>query len=449
MIFYSCIVSALSMLCAAAYLLRKFRGTITASSLLMICLLIFYGPASFVYLLYYSQESVIYGIMEASPYFGKSVSCLHISIAIMLGCCVLAIEVCDRAAPRLSRKLTGSEDWSDKPLARDTQALFWLLLGCNVLLAIVMTSVSIYEDHVGIVAGFFRASGSEAKDAYRLAFGGSKIYPYRVLLEAVAPFVLIWGILEFTSRRAYLALLSSAWLFLAIFVGRADTLSKAPVALIILELVAALMLCRHNRLSWRFIAMSGVFALAVFYPLIGLALPEVAREGTEFSFFFRRSFAILNETLLEFFTAFPHYLSYTFGTNIRPVALLAGQEFRPAYIDVPFLWHSQHGSTSNAMFIADAWAAFSFVGVALASLFVGAICRSIDLVFFSRGKSTMNVAVLAAVLVGVLRLMIDSASTALVSGGLLIVPLFALTLLGVAGLFEPDAEPANKVALTA
>jgi hypothetical protein len=164
----------------------------------------------------------------------------------------------------------------------------------------------------------------------------------------------------------------------------------------------------------------------LFYPLIHLTIPETARHGTELNFFFRRTFAVSNETVLEFFSAFPHYLSYTWGANFRPLAFLTGREFQAAYADVSYLWHGQGGSTSNAMFIADAWAAFSFFGVAAVSILVGAICRTIDLILISRGKTAMTIAVLSSVSMGVLHLMVGSASTAMFSGGLVSVPLIAL-----------------------
>jgi hypothetical protein len=445
-IIVSYILSVLSVISAAAYLRRKFRGRLTAGSILVICLLVFYGPATLVYLLYYNSESVIYRTLMESPYFGESIICLNISIAIAFAFCILGIEFCERVAPGLSRKLSEAEDWTGKPLVRGTESLFWLLLGSNVILATFMTGVSIHEDHLGTIRGFVQTAGSQAaRDAYRLSFAGSKLYAYRVVLESIAPFILVWSLIEFNARRAYLALLAPLWLCLAIFVGRLDTLSRAPVAFFILQLAFALMLLWHNRLSWRVVTIGSIAVLAVFYPLIALTIPESVRDGTVFSFFFRRTFAISNETLLEYFTAFPRYLSYTFGANIRPVALLTGQEFRPAYVDVSYLWHGQRGSTSNAMFIADAWAAFSFIGVATASALVATICRTVDLIIVSRGKTAKNVAVLSAVLMAALRLMFDSASTALVSGGLLIIPLIALSMSALATLMDGEHTDAMVV----
>lgn len=57
------------------------------------------------------------------------------------------------------------------------------------------------------------------------------------------------------------------------------------------------------------------------------------------------------------------------------------------------------------MFIADAYADFSFLGVAAASLFVGSVCRLIDLLFLPSDKSPMVVAALSSALLGVLHLM--------------------------------------------
>jgi hypothetical protein len=57
----------------------------------------------------------------------------------------------------------------------------------------------------------------------------------------------------------------------------------------------------------------------------------------------------------------------------------------------------------------------------------------------------MNVAVLSAVLMAALRLMFDSASTALVSGGLLIIPLIALSMSALATLMDGEHTDAMVV----
>ena len=84
-----------------------------------------------------------------------------------------------------------------------------------------------------------------------------------------------------------------------------------------------------------------------------------------------------------------------------------------------------HDITSPSLFIADAWADFSYAGVILYSIIAGAICRTLDIAFLARGKSVVGVAVLGATLVGVLTLLTTALNIALITGGLLLAPILA------------------------
>ena len=59
------------------------------------------------------------------------------------------------------------------------------------------------------------------------------------------------------------------------------------------------------------------------------------------------------------------------------------------------------------MFIADAWADFSYLGVVCFSVIVGVICRTIDILLLT-GKTVAAVAGLASVFIGIYNLMSDS-----------------------------------------
>jgi hypothetical protein len=197
----------------------------------------------------------------------------------------------------------------------------------------------------------------------------------------------------------------------------------------------AALLCFGNRAKWQVLAGASIAIVVIFYPLIELTIPETARRGTAIEFFFWRTLFIPNEVLLEYFNAIPYYLPHTWGANIRPVAFLLNTEFRPVYNDVSLLWHGEPGSTSNSMFIADAWAEFSFLGVAAASILAGAVCRLIDVAFVIRGKSAMTIAILACSFVGIVHLMIGSIQSAMLSGGLASIPLVLLSILKLSKLF--------------
>ena len=96
------------------------------------------------------------------------------------------------------------------------------------------------------------------------------------------------------------------------------------------------------------------------------------------------------------------------------------------------IWFGEQGITNPALFIADGWADFSYAGVITYSILVGAICRTIDLVFLANGKSAVAVAVLAASVWGLLTLLTTALNIALFTGGLLLAPAMAamLTLAG-------------------
>jgi hypothetical protein len=202
------------------------------------------------------------------------------------------------------------------------------------------------------------------------------------------------------------------------------------------QLGLAALLCFRNRVRWQVLAGASIAIIAVFIPLIEFTIPEMTSQGNAIGFFLWRTFFISNEVLLEYFSAIPYYLPHTWGANIRPLAFLLNTEFRPAYDDVSLLWRGEFGSTSNSMFIADAWADFSFVGVAAASILAGAVCRIIDVAFVTRGKSAMTIAILACSFVGVVHLMIESVQSAMLSGGLASVPLMLLSILKLSNLFR-------------
>jgi hypothetical protein len=81
------------------------------------------------------------------------------------------------------------------------------------------------------------------------------------------------------------------------------------------------------------------------------------------------------------------------------------------------------------MFVADAWADFSYVGVIGFSLFVGIVCRAIDSLLLVRGKTVTAVAALAAAFIGIYNLMISALPTSMLSGGLILPPLIVIVIL--------------------
>jgi hypothetical protein len=301
-----------------------------------------------------------------------------------------------------------------------------ILLIVIIGLLLVMSFFSISENHIATIWHFFSITGDDniARNAYRLHFGGSPSYWYRVILGAVAPIFVIWGLLAGWLSRSWSLLLAASLLFIVTFIGRVDSLSKAPPAFFLIQLMIAALLTFTNRVTWR--SVLGL-ACAVALVLYGTAwLIMVFPEGTAgLEVIYNRIFEGENQALLENFATFPFVHPYMWGTNLRPVAILMGLPYMPAFSIVAFTWYGNHDVTNPALFIADAWADFSYAGVIVFSVIAGAVCRLIDATFLVQGKTVLAVAVLGAAFFGIFTLLTTALSIAFVSGGLLLAPVLA------------------------
>ena len=291
-----------------------------------------------------------------------------------------------------------------------------------------MAWISFKENHLAAIAGFLSVSGNEAlKTAYRQQYGGSQVYLYNVIVASVAPMMIVWGALEGWIMRWWPLLAVTAILAVTTVLGKVETLSKAPIALFLLQIMLVGYLVVRNTINWRVALGSVIVTLIIFYPIIRLAVPEV-EQMEALSFFYYRAFDISNQSLLEYFAAYPERMPHMWGANIRPIAAIWGLQYTPSFDLVSRLWRFAGGSTTTAMFIADAWADFSYFGVIGFSIVVGMVCRAIDIVLLSRGKTVVAVAVLAAAFIGTYNLMISALPTSMLSGGLILPPLLVVVL---------------------
>jgi hypothetical protein len=427
----SFLLASLSMSGTTAYLFYKTRGRISATSMLLGFLLLLYGPAYLLYMLYYNQRSLINRELMQAPYFEDAVNSLNLAISLLYLCCIVGIELVDRLAGQRTRNLTETlNNWNAYPPRSVSGFEERWLIAIIIALIAFMGWVSAREHHLAVISGYLETATSQAAKAeYRLLHGGSASYPYRFVLTSVAPFFLIWGFLEGLIKRNWLLLGSSCVLFALTLLGRFETLSKAPIALLAVQLGLAALLSFRNRVGLSLVVAALVAIVLLFYPLTQFSIPEASQATSATEFFFWRTFFVTNEVLLEYFNAIPYYIPHTWGFNIRIVAVLFDRPFRPTYEEVSILWRGLSGSTSNAMFIADAWADFSFPGVVVASVLAGAVCRMIDIIFVAEGKSSVTIALLASSFIGIIHLMLSSIQSAMLSGGLASIPLMLLVLI--------------------
>jgi hypothetical protein len=354
---------------------------------------------------------------------------LNLSMAIMYVCVIAGIELVDRLAPRSAQSLRQAiSGWNSQRLSGE-RATPWPLMIVILVLGLFMVWVSAKERHLAVIAGFLSVTGNEVvKTAYRQQYGGSHIYLYNIAVASIAPMLIVWGALLGWTQRCWPLLAVTAFLLFVTVVGKVETLSKAPLALFLIQLLLVGYLVFRNSINLRVALAGALVSLIIFYPVIRLAVPELD-EIDALSFFYYRAFDISNQALLEYFAAFPERISHMWGANIRPLAAMWGLEYVPSFDVVSRVWRFSGGSTTTALFIADAWADFAYFGVIAFSIVVGMVCRAIDLTLLVRGKTVTAIAALAAAFIGIYNVMISALPTAMLSGGLILPPLFVLVIL--------------------
>jgi hypothetical protein len=442
MLMTSYVIAAAAMLATVFYLFLRLRPYVTTTYMLIVALLLIYGPASLVYTLTEGRAhfviSWLFGVINPPheifatirskvPDFDAVVISMNISLALMYAGIITGIEAVNRVAPlQVAREGRSLSDWNSQPL-RAGIINDRLLLAAISVTALFMLYVSISENHLATIAHFFSIKENDARDLFRAQFGSSPNYLYRSILSAIAPLLVIWGLLAGIANRSRGVLLAVSVLLACTLVGKVETLSKAPPAFFIIQLTLAALLVLTNRISWKLVLLGGLTAFIIIYITIRVTI--IFPEGYDPLFWtFTRLFETENQTLLEYFAAFPHMHAHLWGANIRPIAALLGLPYTPSFSTVAYTWFGDPNVTNPSLFIADAWADFSYAGVLAFSILVGVICRAIDVLLLSNGKSAAAIAVLGATFWGVLTLLATALNIALLTGGLLLAPLLVAIL---------------------
>ena len=122
-------------------------------------------------------------------------------------------------------------------------------------------------------------------------------------------------------------------------------------------------------------------------------------------------------------------LPHGWGAGIIPSLFHAGtSEWIPTYSAVAEVTRDSLESTSNVLFIGDAWAEFAWAGVAVFSIIAGFTIRSIDIYAFRRGHSDESACLVAGCVFGIFTMLSTALNTAMVTGGLALLPLLSVLL---------------------
>src|SRR3954447_10971591 len=288
MLVASYVLIAFAICGAIIFLCSRLRFFLTASTMLVVSLLLIYGPAYISFMLSSGEKSmviqrlsgsmggksVIFSIIQAaSPDFNAIIIAMNFSLALMFVGVIAGISIVDRLLPkRIAAMQVSLAGWNSQPLKDDVGGSRVLVVAITVL-TLFMAWVSVRENHLGVVKGFLSITDDEAaRVIYRLNRGGSHSYLYRIVLGAVAPMLVVWGMISGWINRSWLLLLAAGLLFGAVIIGKADTLSKAPPAFFLVQMIVAGLLVFRNRVNWRG-GIAVLFAIIlVFYLTIKLTV---------------------------------------------------------------------------------------------------------------------------------------------------------------------------------
>jgi hypothetical protein len=377
---------------------------------------------------YSSLAASYYAKLASDPYTSTALRNLDLALSLLFAGFVvgtLAVDFMTKTTPWQFKSCL--EKWNrqrfhvdySSPLIASIQAVSVTIICLGLL------GAYIHYDKPAAVYHYFFSNASEAeKIKWRISSGG---FPYfwALFLSSIGTFLSIYFISQSRKRGAAAYTASICFIVLILF-GKMAYLSKAPALVFVIQLAIAVIVHRTLKPNWMIIASLVLLGLGSMVAMVFVANSELTRLQAALAFLFYRVFMIPNESLLEYFLVFPHRLPHTMGIDNKFIAALVGVEKIPeSYFRVAESIRGVGGSTTNGLFIADAWAEFKWWGVVAFPMIFGAILRYTDVLVVKRiGKTPISIAAIVTGYYGVFIALNTSLFTACLTGGLaLILPL--------------------------
>jgi hypothetical protein len=419
----------------AYFYVRHVGVNLSLTSVFLGLLLVFHGPMYLYYTRVFGPDTDFFDqILAAAP--GRPViQTLDVALGLCLACVCAGVWVANRAY-RVSDVNVRSAvaDWGGRELAMsadEARRLRSMVIACSV----AMLPFVLLDAQIGKIAQFLSSDLDTAeKMAFRREEGGSGYYVYNLALSTIFSFALFAGLAGSRIWRGSIGWIikPTAILFGLILLAKIATLSKAPAVIFFLQCASVFVMARSLRLKGSVLLLLVVAAAAGFTLMTFAAVPNL--EGLSFAleFVFYRTFMVVNEGLLEYFSAIPNVIDFSWGAHLSWVgSLLQITPEPPTYLLVGAVHRAEIGSTTTVMFLGDAWADFAWPGIVVSAIAAGFIVRALDIkLILQRGRSVAAVAGLAIGQYGVFTALNTSLQTALVTGGLAFILLFARLLDG-------------------
>ena len=396
----------------ALYVWQREPPRILMTPLMLMSFFVLYGAGN---IIYFMGADTIPGVHEA----------VTLSLILMWVSLIAGIELARTCAPASGarfRQITGG--WRSARII-DRQDGDKLLIAIGIATALYLIGVFLYLGKPSQLLNFVSLQSAADKSKYRHDYGGEGGYLYQTLLASVAPFLSFLLLVKRSASRRPFMLAVGLLICAAVLAGKIGTFQKSPWVVYLLQLIAVWQVMRGlefglGRALILSIVTAGGVALAV-----AIALPQL-EWGDILGWLGYRFFEVNNEGIYQTFYVYPHYLPHSWGMNIGLIhTIFESGDLIPAYSRVASFFGAD-GATFDVVFIGDAWVDFSYGGVVVISLLVGFVVKSLDIFAMSLGKSPITIALLGSGIYGVFQLQVNSAFTAFLSGGLVIIPLVTL-----------------------
>lgn len=402
----------------AMFLVRHVGINLSATSVLLGLLLLFHGPAYLYYTRMWGPETEFFGhILSAAP-SGQVIPTLDVALAAVFLFVCLGVKLTDLLTGTTGRRMRlAIKRWGSMPVVYSRAESVRLRLLVIVSIIFMMPFVLIDQQFPRVVEFFTSNVGEFEKIALRREGGGSSFYIYNLLASCFFPFVafcVVAARVLGTRRDGAIFLM-----FLSLLVlSKAATLSKAPLTIFMVQLAVVFFMCRSLQISAKMAGWLLGISIGGFMAMALVSIPTLEGLGGLLDFMFYRVFMIVNEGLVEYFSAIPYIIDHSW--NPLPSWLTSETKIATYWL-VGEAHRGVMESTTTVMFLGDAWADLSWMGVLLFSTIMGGLVRFLDVkLILQRGPRLFTIATLALAHQGIFIALNTSLQTAMLTGGLLI-----------------------------
>lgn len=314
-------------------------------------------------------------------------------------------------------------NWVDKPDIKQYINPYTVMMISAFCIVILFLGLFVYGGLASLKDALTNPVTAEDVDYLRAnrAITGWVASPFDYISQGIGKFfsvlVLGYGVISKNRIIKYIGILFTSLLALALAGG----LSKSALIFYVIQIVVFVALLKNIKVN--FVKIFG-FSVVILVALISIYLFATIAEntGTALEYIAYRIFGEPNRVLNLYSTTWPNDLPHTWGLNIRVIHNLIGEgTYLPAS---EYLCEGKIGCTFNCMFIGDAWVDFSYYGVFIQSILVGALLCYLDYLIFSK-KGLISKALIAALISSLFAMTSVGLITCFITFGLVSCPVFA------------------------